>query len=165
MNVFDNISVGTHAVCESSLLHATEAGPIYSLKMHANADNGTIVALGSYVGNQVFNSKAYAAGSEPLLVLSVPTGYNTALKHQQDEKYFYNAAGEIARAYQLHVGDIWTVSESMFNTATPAVGKYIDATYKVTDTAGSTGMVAQIIDKVVYQNSVSYRVHLIKTGV
>lgn len=163
MNVFDNITATKHAVCESSLLHATVAGPIYSLKMHADADNGTIVSVGAYVSNQVFNSKAYAAGEHPILLLTPPFGY-TAGRKAQDECYFYNAKGEVARGFYLYDGDIWTVSEDKFVGA-PAVGKYIDATYAVADTAPTTGMVCQIIDKVMYKNSVSYRVHLIKTGV
>ena len=163
MNVFDNVQGTAHSVAESSLLKATITGPIYSLKCHQDLDNGDIVARGSYVGNQVFNSKEFAAGDVPLLVLTPPFGYNTDRKNSQAEKYFYNAKNEIARAYPLNQGDIWTVSEDKF-TGSPAVGKYIDATYTISDVAGATGMVGLIVDKVIYSNSVSYRIYLQATG-
>lgn len=163
-NVFDNITGQAHQVCESSMLKATITGPIYSLKCHEALDNGDIVTYGSYVGNQVFNSADYAAGKTPLLVLTTPFGYNSDKKTYQDEKYFYNAAGEIARAYPLNEGDIWTISADAFS-GTPEVGKYVDATYTVANAAGTTGVVGRIIDKVNYKNSVSYRIFCESTGV
>ncbi|MBQ0090701.1 MAG: hypothetical protein KBT27_15350 [Prevotellaceae bacterium] len=161
-NVFDNVTVAEHQVCESSMLRATITGPIYSLKCHKALDNGEIVTYGDYVGNQVFDSADYAAGKAPLLVLSVPFAYSGE-RRAQDEKYFYNAKDEIARAYPLYKGDIWTVSADAFE-GTPEVGKFIDATYTVADQAGSTGLVGKIIDKVNYKNSVSYRVFCESNG-
>lgn len=164
MNVFDNIQAKEHAVCESSMLKATLSGPIYSLECHKDMDNGTICTYGDYVGNQVFKTKDYAAGATPILMLTSPFNYNTAQKHYNEERYFYNAAGEVGRGYTIYQGDIWTVSESMF-TGAPAVGKYIDATYKVVADAPASGFVGRIIDKVMYKNSVSYRVFVESTGV
>ena len=43
MNVYDQITVDKHVVCESSLLKATITGHIYSLKMIANTDKGLIL--------------------------------------------------------------------------------------------------------------------------
>lgn len=163
MNVFDNIKVTEHAVCESSMLKATITGPIYSLKCHEDMDNGTICTYGDYVTSQVFASKAFEEGAAPLLILTPPFGYNTDRKYMSEEKYFYNAKDEIARAYTLYAGDIWTVSEMAFD-GTPEVGKYINATYTVSDEAPS-GFAARIIEKVNYTNSVSYRLHLESTGV
>ncbi|HAU86156.1 MAG TPA: hypothetical protein DCW90_11875 [Lachnospiraceae bacterium] len=164
MNVFDNIQATEHAVCESSLMKATLAGPIYSLECHKDMDNGTICTFGEYVGNQVFKSEDFKAGKVPVLMLTSPLGYNTSQKYYTDEKYFYNAKGEIGRGYTIYRGDIWTVSESKFN-GTPEKDKYIDATYKVVDQAPTSGFVARIIDKVIYKNSVSYRVFVESTGV
>ena len=156
-NVFYNIVGTKHCVCESSLLKATIAGHIYSLKCHKALDNGSIVSVGDWVEAQVFNSKDYAAGEHPVLILTPPIGYNSDRRTYQDECYFYNAKDEIARGYELHDGDIFTVSEDMFS-GDPAVGKFIDATYTVAAEAGKSGFVGEIVEKVNYTNSVSYRV-------
>lgn len=156
-NVFDKMQGDAHAVCESSLLKATTAGHIYSLKCDADYDNGSIVAVGDWVEGQVFATKAYAAGEHPILILSAPTGYHTESKYMTEEKYFYNEKGEIARGYELYVGDIYTLSEDGF-TGTPVVGKFIDASRTVADNAGSSGFVGEIVEKVNYSNGISYRV-------
>ena len=158
MNVFDNIQGTAHVVAESSRLKATTAGHIYDLEMIEDTDNGTIVAIGalSDLGVQVFKAKAYAAGEKPYLVLTPPLAYN-GKKAWSDEKYFYNAKGEVARAYELYVDDIYTISADAF-TGTPAVGKFVDATYTVDDAAPATGFVGEIIEEVTYTNSTSYRI-------
>lgn len=157
MNVFDNIVGAKHAVAESSLLKSTITGHIYSLKCHKDLDNGSIVSVGDWVEAQVFNSKDYVEGEHPILVLTTPIGYNSDRRSYQDECYFYNAKNEIARGYELHNGDIFTVSAEMF-AGDPAVGKFIDGTYTVAEVAGGTGFVGEIVEKVNYTNSVSYRV-------
>lgn len=162
-NVFDNVVGVKHAVAESSLLKATEVGHIYSLKCHEDLDNGSIVSVGDWVSAQVFNSKDYVAGEHPILILTPPMGYNSDRREYQDEQYFYNAAGEVARGYELHAGDIWTVSAEMFD-GDVAVGKYIGADYAVVDSAPSTGLVGRIVEKVNYTHSVSYRVYVESIG-
>ena len=157
MNVFDNIQGQAHVVAESSRLKATTAGHIYDLEMIEDTDNGTIVAVGAHVEGQVFKAKAYAAGDTPYLVLTSPLAYN-GKKAWSDEKYFYNAQGETARAYELHKDDVFTVSADAF-TGSPAVGKYVDSTYTVADaTTNIHGFVGQIIEEVTYTNSTSYRI-------
>ena len=157
---FDNIkNVPEHAVAESSRLTATGVGHIYDLEMIEDTDNGSIVAVGEHVEGQVFKAKAYAAGDKPYLVLTTPLAYN-GRRGQSDEKYFYNAKGDIARAYELYVGDIYTLSEDGF-TGTPAVGKFVDATHTVAESAGAN-YAGEIIEEVQYTNSVSYRVRVIK---
>lgn len=157
MNVFDKIVGDKHVVCESSLLKSTEVGHIYSLKCHEDLDNGSIVSVGSWVSAQVFNSKEYAAGERPVLILTPALGYNSDRKEYQNECYFYNAKDEIARGYELNDGDIFTISSDAF-VGTPEVGKFVDATYTVADAAGENGFVGEIVEKVIYTNSVSYRV-------
>ena len=156
MNVFDNIQGTAHVVAESSRLKATTAGHIYDLEMIENTDNGTIVAVGAHVEGQVFKAKAFANGDKPYLVLTPPLAYN-GKKAWSDEKYFYNAKGEIARAYELYKDDIFTVSADAF-TGSPEVGKYVDATYTVKESAPATGFVGEIIEEVIYTNSTSYRI-------
>lgn len=156
MNVFDNIQGVAHVVAESSRLKATTTGHIYDLEMIEDTDNGTIIAVGAHVEGQVFKAKTYAVGDKPYLVLTPPLAYN-GKKAWSDEKYFYNAKGEIARAYELHKDDIFTVSADAF-TGSPEVGKYVDATYTVTESAPATGFVGEIIEEVIYTNSTSYRI-------
>ena len=159
-NYFDNIkNVPEHVVAESSRLTATGVGHIYDLEMIADTDNGSIVAVGEHVEGQVFKAEAYAAGKKPYLVLTPPLAYN-GKRGQSDEKYFYNAKGDIARAYELYVGDIYTVSAKAF-IGTPEVGKFVDATHTVAESAGNN-YAGQIIEEVKYTNSVSYRIRVIK---
>ena len=160
-NVFDLVNGAEHVVAESSRLKATTAGHIYDLEMIEDTDNGTIVAVGAHVEGQLFKAKAYADGDKPYFILTPPLAYN-GKKIWSDEKYFYNAKGEVARAYELHVDDIYTVSANAF-VGTPAVGKFVDASHTVADVAGS-GFVGQIIEEVNYTNSVSYRVRVVALG-
>ncbi len=161
-NVFDLVKGTDHVVAESSRLKATGAGHIYDLEMIEDTDNGTIVALGAHVEGQLYKAKNFATGDKPYLVLTTPLAYN-GKRGWSDEKYFYNATGEVARAYELYVDDMYTLSGNAF-TGTPAVGKYVDATYAVKDTAPSTGFVGEIFEEVNYTNSVSYRVRIVKLG-
>lgn len=161
-NVFDLVKGDAHVVAESSRLKATTAGHIYDLEMIEDTDNGTIVALGAHVEGQVYKAKTYAEGDKPYFILTPPLAYN-GKKSWSDEKYFYNARGEIARAYELHVDDTFTVSADAF-TGTVAVGKYVDATYAIKDAAPEAGFVGEIIEEVNYTNSVSYRVRVASIG-
>ena len=161
-NVFDLVKGEAHVVAESSRLKATTVGHIYDLKMAKNTDNGTIVSVGEHVEGQVFAAKDYVAGEKPYLVLTSPLAYN-GKKVWSDEKYFYNAKDEIARAYELHVDDIFTVSQDAFD-GEPAVGKYVDAKYTVAESAGESGFVGLITEEVNYTNSVSYRIRVVALG-
>ena len=162
MNVFDNIKGVAHVVCESSRLTSTISGHIYDLKCNKDLDNGTIVSVGEHVEGQVFSTKDYVAGDKAYLLLTPPFAYN-GKRMWSDEKYFYNAKDEIARAYELHVDDIYTISSDAFD-GTPAVGKYVDAKYTVADAAGESGFVGLITEEVNYTNSVSYRIRVISIG-
>ena len=126
-NVFDNIVGAEHAVCSSSLLQSTKVGHILSVKCHKDLDNGSIITRGDWVEAQVFKSADYAAGKKPYLVLTTPIGYNSDRKYYQEEKYFYNATGEIARAYELYVDDIFEVSADAITalSTAPVVGNYV----------------------------------------
>lgn len=168
-NVFDKIVGAEHVVAESSLLKATEVGHILSMKCHKDLDNGSIVTRGAWVEAQVFDSADYAAGKKPYLVLTPPIGYNSDRRSYQEERYFYNATGEIARAYELHVDDIFTVSANAITAlaTAPVVGNYVsvdDGLYKEAASADQTGFVARIVEKVNYTNSVSYRLHVVSLG-
>lgn len=153
-NVYD-LAVGeVHAVCESSRLKATTAGHIYDLKCHKALDNGAIVGVGTHVEGQVFNSKDYANGDVACLILTPPFAYN-GKKYQSEEKFFYNAEGDIARAYELHVGDIYTISAAGIS-GSPAVGAHINASNTVG--AAGEGFDGEIIEEVSYSNGAAYRI-------
>ena len=154
-NVFDLATGNVHAVCESSRLKATTAGHIYDLKCKKDLDNGAIVGVGAHVEGQVFETKDYAAGDIACLILTPPFAYN-GNKYQSEEKFFYNAKDELARAYELHVGDIYTISAAGL-TGAPAKGKFIDATNAVADAAGD-GFVGEIIEEVAYSKGTAYRI-------
>lgn len=158
-NVFDLVKGTDHVVAESSRLKATGAGHIYDLEMIEDTDNGTIVALGAHVEGQLYKAKAFAEGDKPYFILTPPLAYN-GKKAWSDEKYFYNAKGEVARAYELYVDDMFTLSADAF-TGTPAVGKFVDATYAVKDAAPESGFVGEIFEEVNYTNSVSYRIRVV----
>lgn len=170
MNVFDEINVAKHVVAESSLIKATSTGHIYSLRAIANTDNGSIVSRGAFEEEQIFKAKAYAAGEQPLFVLTPPIGYNSDRRSYQDECYFYNKTGEVMRAYELCEGDIFTVSSEAITALAdaPVIGNYVSVAtgglYTEAANAGATGFVGQIIEKVNYTNSVSYRIFVVKTG-
>ena len=158
-NVYDLATGAVHAVCESSRLKATTAGHIYDLKCHKALDNGAIVGVGAHVEGQVFNAKDYAEGDIACLVLTPPFAYNDK-KYQSEEKFFYNDANEIARAYELHVGDIYTISAAGLKSipeGKSAVGSHIDSTNTVSDAAG-TGFDGEIIEEVNYSNGMAYRI-------
>ena len=155
-NVYDLATAQPHAVCESSRLKATTAGHIYDLKCHKALDNGAIVGVGAHVEGQVFNSKDYAAGDIACLILTPPFAYN-GNKYQSEEKFFYNAEGEVARAYELHVGDIYTISAAGLG-GTPAVGAHINASNVAAEAAGESGFVGEIIEEVAYSNGKAYRI-------
>lgn len=174
MNVFDNVIGTEHIVAESSLLLATYGGRhIKDLKMDKDRDNGTIVGkapvASGYTDVQAFNAKPAVVGEPVYLLLTPPMGYHGELKEYLAEKYFYNAQGEIARAYEIGAGDIFTVSAIAITplATAPVVGDYVtfdETTGKYIEAASAptTGIcIAQIIEAVNYQNSVSYRLEVV----
>lgn len=175
MNYFDNINGVAHIVAESSRLRATTGGAhMADLVMDKDRDNGTIVSRSTTltgVSVQAFKAKAAAAGEPLYLLLTPPLAYNTAMKYYSDEKYFYNAQGEVARAYELCVEDIFTVSADAITAAStaPVVGQFVkwdETTGKYIESAsaptGAALCICQIIEKVQYKNSVSYRLQVLK---
>ena len=120
-----------HAVAGSSKLKATTAGHIYNIKIEADLDNGSIVAKGDYVSPEVYKAKDstgfkgvildkaangnwYIEVTEPgdaLLLLNPPLIYEEYTTAMQHESNFYNANGDIVRAYELYAGDIFELSE------------------------------------------------------
>lgn len=143
-----------HAVCGSSKLKATTAGHIYNIKIEQDLDNGSVVAKGDYVAPEYYKAKDstgfagvildkaangnwYIEVTDPgdaLLLLQVPMIYEEYTTRMQHESNFYNASGDIVRAYELYAGDIFELSAEGFN-GTPEKGKSVtveNKTVKVT---------------------------------
>ena len=125
-----------HAVAGSSKLKATTAGHIYSVRVGSkDLDNGTVIGLGVYESPEVYkeaaapttfeavvedvaaNGNYYVRVTKPegaLLVLTVPMNYENYTTKMAHESYFYNEAGEIARAYELYKNDVFELSAEGF---------------------------------------------------
>jgi len=147
VNFFNKDAV--HAVAESSKLKATTAGHIFNIKATADIDNGCIVGKGAYQGNDYYAEAAattfkgvitekaangnwyveVTSAVNAYLVLTAPLIYENYTKGMQDPKYFYNAAGDLVRAYELYAGDVFALSENGF-TGTPEAGKTVSVTSK-----------------------------------
>lgn len=150
-NFMDYTSV--HTVAESTKLKATTAGHIYNIQLAADADNGIIVKKGNYVapeyyaeaaGSATFAGKIIGTASNgnylvevtavagDLLVLQAPLIYEEYNSMVQNEKFFYNKQNDIVRAYELYVGDVFTISADGF-VGTPVIGKAVsvDTTKKL----------------------------------
>lgn len=147
-----------HAVAGSSKLKATTAGHIFNILIDEDMDNGTLVALGDYVKPEVYKPKAstgfkgvildkanngnfYVQVMDPgdaLLLLQVPLIYEEYTTRMQHESNFYNASGDIVRAYELYTGDIFELSAEGF-IGTPEKGKEVtvDTTKKLKVSAGA----------------------------
>lgn len=140
----------THAVAFPSKIHV---GHLVNLVLQQNTDNGAIRGLGDYVSFDnykdtdvtTFEGKIIDKGTgtnnsyyvrvtkfdplnPPLFVCEVidnaMTNYDSRFK---DDKLFYNAKGDVVRAYVLDsVADVFEVSAEGF-VGTPAVGATVTA--------------------------------------
>ena len=146
-----------HAVAGSTRLAATtETGGegIMDLKITLDLDNGTIIGKGNYVAGQVYamtaptaftgkilsekaaNGNWYvevATATNAYLVLQVPVTYYDFNSQAKAESTFYNANGDIVRAYKLYPGDVFELSSEGFD-GTPAANATVSfdaTTYKV----------------------------------
>lgn len=161
---------GGHIVAESTNILSTNfgGGHIYSIAIDEDMDNGLIVSRSVYAADEyedeVWKAKKYAAGDEPLLLLNPPVVPFTALKTYADEDRFYNAKGDIVRAYTLRIGDRFSLSEAAFDQ-TPDEKKYVtyDAAsknYKVVSAVDETQFCAQVLKKIVRSNLTMYKLQV-----
>lgn len=127
-----------HAVAGSSRLKATTAGHIYDIVADKNYDNGTLITKGDYVENQTYKAGAAATVFEgkiidiaangnyyvevvtpgdALLILTSPLIYEDYTSQMTAESNFFNAKGDIMRAYELYKGDVFELSAEGFEGA------------------------------------------------
>lgn len=129
-----------HGVAESSDLKATLAGHIFNMRAAEDIDNGSFAALGDFEGTtatsygaDVWAAKKPAKADKVFLILSSPLIYEEGTAQCQDEANFYNARGDVMRAYELVPYDKFALSAEAFAAnSEPGVGKYlvINGAYK-----------------------------------
>lgn len=122
-------------------------GHVYNIVLQANTDNGVLASRGDYVDFDQYEQDSVTANAvEGLITKKAATGnwyveitklpatevlyiYNSPVSEYeqrefQDEKLFYNKAGEVAQGAELKVGDVIEYSDEAF-TGTAAAGKAV----------------------------------------
>ena len=165
---FQNYNPVKRAVAESTLLKATRCGHHYNLVADVDVENGSLCKIGQFVKEDVFQADIPAIGDKCVLILTAPKIYETYTTRMQEESNFYNAAGEVMRAYEIQDTDRFTLSAEAFDeSAAPAVGQYVAVTgtgYKLTtvgdaDPGATYGFVGKIYDIAANGN---YRVWVVR---
>lgn len=139
------ISTTKHATAFPSKVLAREGGKhIFNIKASSAIDNGNLVARDNYISLDLYGEKAptsfagvireqaangnwyveVTAETDALLCYTLPMNPYENPKSLAGQELFYVATGEIARCYELAVGDIFEVSKEAFS-GTPAAGKTI----------------------------------------
>lgn len=125
-----------HGVCETTLIKATECGHNYNLEAEEDVDNGSVCVMGEYLRQDVWAADKAAVTDKVILICTAPKIYEEYTPKMQEEQFFYNAAGELMRGYELCETDRFTLSAEAFKGgATLEVGEYVgvDGTgYKLT---------------------------------
>lgn len=151
---YGTINVTKHATCFPSKVAASAGSPhIYNITLTTDADNGNIIGRGGYKhldnyaeaacpagfaavireqasnGNWRVEVTAVPDGAEALLVYNSPIIPYESPRELADYANFYNAAGEVVKAYTLILGDMFEVSAEAF-TGTPVAGKTLTVASK-----------------------------------
>lgn len=143
-----------HAVAFPSRVLAGSMGAhIFNITLNTAADNGNIIGRGAWTsfdnyaeaacpngfaakivdkaanGNWYVEVTAVPSTGEALLVYNSPIIPYESPRELADESNFYNASGEVVKAYTLTVGDVFEVSAEAF-TGTPEKGKALTVASK-----------------------------------
>lgn len=126
----------THAVAWPSKLLAQNGGKhIYNVELAADCDNGNMIARGAFVDVDLYEEatattfegviqKKAANGNwyvevvnpgDALFVYMQPFMAEEWTNRFKDEKRWYNAQGDVVRAYELAVGDVFELSVEGFD--------------------------------------------------
>ena len=147
-------NVTKHATCFPSKIAASAGSPhVFNITLTTAADNGNIIGRGAYRhldnyaeaacpngfaakiidqaknGNWYVEVTAVPSGAEALLVYNSPIIPYESPRELADESNFYNAAGEVVKAYTLIVGDVFEVSAEAF-TGIPVKNKALTVASK-----------------------------------
>ena len=148
----------THVVAFPSFIASAmgQFGHVINLVMQADTDNSAIFKKGDYVKFEQYKAAAVTAndvqgiireksaeGGWYVEITTLPAypvywAYNTPKspypeQELRDEALFYNATGDVTQGMELHVGDVFSVSDAAF-TGTPAdntVVKYASGKYVI----------------------------------
>lgn len=144
-----DVSTSKHAVAFATRLVAGYGGGhIYDIQLTSNTDNGNLVGRGDYIKlgtykeaaaptfagkivEQAANGNWYVevtADTDALFVL-MPEISPYEVGKLRVASIFYNATGDVVKAYSLKKGDIFEVSAEGF-TGTPVVGKTVSVASK-----------------------------------
>lgn len=153
-----------HAVCfPSKVLAGSMGAHIYNITLTTAADNGNIIGRGAWntfdnyaeaavgagfagkIVDQAANGNWYVEvtalpsdGSEALLVYNSPIIPYESPRELADLSNFYNAAGEVVKAYVLTIGDIFEVSAEAFTaTRVPVKNRAVSVSSKKLEVAAS----------------------------
>lgn len=135
-------TIAQHATANPAKVLARLGGKhIYSVKLTSDTDNGNLIARGAWLGRDLYEEAA-ATKFTGIVRQQEPNGnwlvevtdpgdalfcyvapiieeeFNNTFKKESN---FYNAKGDVVRAYELAVGDTLEVSEEGFS-ATPTAG-------------------------------------------
>ena len=152
-------------VAESTLMLATmSGGHFYNGIADEDIDNGSVVVIDieNYQEQDLFKVVAPKTTDKVCLVLTAPKIYEEYTKKMQEEHYFYNAAGEAMRIYEIYDTDRFTLSKEAFDEdAVPEVGKYVvvkDDSYKLTTADDEPTGVAFVGKIYAIANNGNYRI-------
>lgn len=154
-----------HGVAESTLLLATmSGGHFYNGISDEDIDNGSVVVIDieNYQEQDLIKVQKPTTKDRVCLVLTAPKIYEEYTKKMQEEHYFYNAAGEVMRVYEIYDTDRFTLSKEAFDEdAVPEVGKYVivkNNSYKLTTSDEEPTGVAFVGKIYAQANNGNYRV-------
>ena len=143
-------AIESHAWGAPAKVLAAEGGKhIYNVLLSDDCDNTNFIARDEWLSLDLYSEKAATTFSgivreqaangnyyvevvnpgDALFVYNVPIIEEEWTNSFKKESNFYNAAGDVVRAYELAVGDVLEISEAGF-TATPTVGATVSLSGK-----------------------------------
>ena len=143
-------AIESHAWGAPAKVLAAEGGKhIYNVLLSNDCDNTNFIARDEWLSLDLYSEKAATTFSgivreqaangnyyvevvnpgDALFVYNVPIIEEDWTNSFKKESNFYNAAGDIVRAYELAVGDVLEISDAGF-TATPTVGATVSLSGK-----------------------------------
>ena len=143
-------TIESHAWGAPAKVLASEGGKhIYNVQISEDYDNTNFLARDEWLSLDLYSDKAATTFSgivreqaangnyyvevvnpgDALFVYNVPIIEEEWTNSFKKESNFYNAAGDVVRAYELAVGDVLEISDAGF-TATPTVGATVSLSGK-----------------------------------
>lgn len=134
-------AIESHAWGAPAKVKSAIAGHIYNVQISEDYDNTNFLAKDAWLDFDLYSDKAATGFSgivreqaangnyyvevvnpgDALFVYNVPIIEEEWTNNFKKESNFFNAAGDVVRAYELATGDILEISEAGF-TAAPTIG-------------------------------------------